>query len=265
VANSLATLVFEASPGVIPASTLGAILLGVPFPSQNLKAIGAQLVSDATVPGPPATRTVQMRFAPTVDATATSTLVPGDGQGAPVQTLTLVGGGQNYPGRPIVRFVGGGKPERSALATATLNVLAGLLVASGSGYTAPVVTFVGGLPNDGTGRTATAHATVALGSIVAIVIDDHGAGYVGVPDIVITDPNPAATGGQARANMQVDALKLIDGGLGYSSPPTPLLIPGFKATWPDTSDQRQAFFNAMTGAIASASAGPVVALAPVIS
>ena len=113
------------------------------------------------------------------------------------------------------------------------------------------------------GVAATAHATVALGVITAIIVDTPGSLYEEVPQIVIQDPT--GTGASATANMHIDQLALIDPGKGYTAPPTITLVPWFKTMFPDTSNQAVPFVDLFTGLLSRATLSPVTASPPVVA
>lgn len=267
MANSQATLVYTAQTGTSQApAQIAALLASVPYPNAVMKKLGVELVSDTNAPGPPVTRTLVMRFSNTLDAAATATLFPGgEGFGGEIETLVLTAGGTDYPGRPAVRFVGG-NPSMVATADCTMSVHAVRIPGGGGGnlYTAPVLTFVGGLARGGGGRQAQGTVTfVPGGAVTGIVMTDAGAGYVELPDAVITDPT--GSGAITIVSMQVDAVRLIDGGKGYEAAPSVVFVPSFKVTWPDTGPQAQPFFNMMTSGLRAALSGPVIETAPVIA
>lgn len=259
--NSLATLVYTVQPGALVPATLAGLIAAVPLPTRTLADLGVELVSDTTVNGPPVVRTIVLRFAPTVDATATAVRFPGgEGEGGEVSAITLTGQGSHYTSAPKVKF-SGGTPFMAATAKATLDVASVGVLAQGAGYTAPTLKFVGGLAVGG--RPAQATLTVVAGHITAVTMTDAGAGYVELPTMVITDTT--GSGAILLPVMQVDVLTLLNGGRGYLGTPTISFVPSFKEVWPDAADQRQPFFNLMTAALAAAACCPVVAAAPVIS
>jgi hypothetical protein len=238
-----------------------------------MQLLGLNLLSDATINGPPVKRTITYKLVPDADATATATLFAGDPTGSAIKSLTLGFGGTNYAVPPDVSFAPPpAKPGRSAQAKATLDVSSLALTFGGGGYiTPPPVTFVGGLPRDGSGVLPTAHTTLLAGVVNAIILDTPGSGLIG-QTVPVIGPSPAGTGSNATATavMQVDALHLLDGGSGYvaATPPAVVLMPHFKTLYPDSigvAAQARVFADHFTALFAKVLHTPLVELPVVVA
>jgi hypothetical protein len=184
-------------------------------------------------------------------------------------TVAVIEGGGN----------GGASPLTQAKATITQDAFGRItdifLTDMGAGYIQePVVNFVppGGVPPSklakasvslAEGRPALAHATVALGIITGIVVDDTGSGYVAVPDVVIVDPTGA--GAFAVARMELDRVDVRSPGLGYTSTASIVFTPFFKAAFPDAADQSRPFFGFMNGLLRDRVITPILTHTPVLS
>ncbi len=184
-------------------------------------------------------------------------------------TVAVIEGGGN----------GGSSPLTQAKATITQDAFGRItsitLTDMGAGYIQePVVNFVppGGIPPLkrakasvalAEGTPATAHATVAAGVITGIVLDTTGAGYVGVPDVVITDPT--GTGARAVARMELDRIDVRSPGIGYTPTTTIVITPFFKAAFPDAADQSRPFFGFMNGLLRDRVITPILTHTPVLS
>jgi hypothetical protein len=245
-----------------------------PLPLTALTALGLLVKSDLTSA---AARTTHLGLVPTTSATATAQLLPGVNgttEGSPVGGLTLTAKGSGYVAPPVVQFTGGAGtvsasegieiPLVSAAGVAFLDVLSVTVTGTGSGYTAPVVSFVGGLSLNGRtpGVAATATATVGGGgAITGIVVTSPGSGYTSPPTVIVTDPT--GTLATFTAVMAVGSLLLTRAGRGYVSPPTVTLVPLFKAFFPDGPNQAAPLKNLLTtgirvGALTSIQAAPPV-------
>ncbi len=116
----------------------------------------------------------------------------------------------NLTGCPVAAIIAnGGSGFAQATAQVTSNVggstwqavVGGSLSVStisvvGAGYTIPPVVFIPA-PPPGAGVQATAHTTIASGTVASVVLDNRGAGYTTAPQAVILpspmDPNYGST------------------------------------------------------------------------
>jgi hypothetical protein len=177
--------------GAVQVATLQAEVAAVAIPIVQLAEFGLRVLSDNTSAlGPTITRTIVLGMNPSSNAAATTSLVPGDETGSPIQSASVSAGGSGYVQPPIVSFVGG--------------------VARPDNFT-----------------PATAHAVIESGVVTAVVVDNPGAGY--------------------------------------TSPPTIVLTPLFKAMFPDTTDQGAPLAGWMTGVLQAALRLPIITLVPVVS
>jgi len=239
---------------------------GPEAPFDFLYSMGVYVKSDiTTTPAGKAVRELTLALVPSVPGLVTST-VDITASGGPVTALALLNRGKDYAAPPVVEFVGGGEgggaPAKVASAKTSLRVNSVNVTSGGTGYTTPTVKAIGGLAPDGTPATLT--ATVVLGVITAINVVDPGSGYFAPPTIVIT--GTSTTPAFATSSMELDQVILLSGGSGYVGPPTVNLVPLFKYIWPDgASDQRQPFYNLITGGLVSSTASKILAADPVIT
>jgi hypothetical protein len=260
--TSNAALVYTAKV-YAPVAAVNAALESYELPQATLTFMGLRVESDTTTGG---VRTVNLALVPTSNATATAQLQPGGGapSASPVFSLTLTGAGSGYAAPPVVSIVpaagdmtGGGAAARAFLSVGSVNVTAG-----GASYAAPVVTFVGGLSAGGVAATAT--ATVGGGgAITGITVTSAGSGYVGIPEVVITDS--AGSGAEATAVLVVSNIELTNPGKAYSAAPTVVITPLFKSQWPDGANQAAPLNNLFTIGLQKASLCQIVASPPVLS
>jgi hypothetical protein len=202
-----------------------------------------------------------------------------------VRYINVASGGFGYPSNSKVVIKGGGpggvEPAVPATAVGTFNSVGILesvaLTDMGRGYiSVPEVAVVSGNgkpPRDpaklfavmAEGTPATATATVVATAITALTITDPGDGYVGVPDIVITD----ATGNGAlfRAQMGVGRVDIINPGIGYLPTTTFTVTPLFQSLFPAASSQAQAamFFRFLEETIGLAAITPVDSTSPLVA
>jgi len=126
-------------------------------------------------------------------ASGTATVVPGGGFGLnTVSSVNLTAGG-SYTSTPTCTLstTGGAAPSFNVF-LGTETVASIVLDASGGGYIAPpTVTISGG----GATTPATAHATIAAGSVISLVLDTVGAGYTATPSVIIGTGSGAAAAG----------------------------------------------------------------------
>jgi hypothetical protein len=85
-------------------------------------------------------------------------------------SITNAGFGYTYP--PRVHFNGGGQPVATLASGRPAGMNTAYVGAAGPGFPAPV-------------HRARAHATLSVGAVNAIVLDDPGAGYVVAPQVFL--------------------------------------------------------------------------------
>jgi hypothetical protein len=243
---------------VAPA-TLEAAFLAVPLPLQLFQQLGVQLTSDSIVAGPPIVRDVQLRLKPQTAPVVTATV---DAAIGAVTALAIGTKGVSLVEPPVFQFVpqaGDPAPFRQAQATATLDVLDVNVIHGGSGYTGVVTAVaVDGFGAAG-GVPAALSVTVVAGVVTVISVVSKGSGYVRMPSIVVS----GTTGGSgcvAIPDMELNALNLIDGGLGYIHAPTVNLIAGFQYRFPVNT--AAPFVNMLTNLFQSQLAAKVYAQPP---
>src|ERR1700687_2430957 len=252
---------------------IAAALAAVALPIDTFAAFGAPVHSDVTAAGPPVTRTIVLGLTPTVNAAATITRFPGASRGA-IESMALTIKGSGYVFAPDVVIAdapdaSGQPPGDGATAVCFLDVLsiglAGPGDSTGTIYaTPPPVTIIGGLGPEGV--AATAHATVAAGSLTGIVVDTPGSGYVSLPFVKIGPPGTGGTQARATASLEVGELVLLGPGDKYLGP-TINFLPRFKSLFPDSSPFSQArpFAQILTTIIGRELCCPVFASPPVIA
>jgi hypothetical protein len=258
-----AVCVYRVARGGLSDSALRAAVAAVPVPPDPLGALGVSVASDGTITsGAFAVRTINFSWVPAVAATVNPPTLNADDE---LNPLTLSAAGSGYILPPIV-VITGGKPHVNASARAWLKVTGASIGAAGSGYSASTfATVVGQLasskPN---ARQAQVALTIVAGAIAAVFVTDAGSGYVGVPQVVITDPSVSPGSGAAVSLvMGVGEVEVVHPGQGFESAPTVTLVPAFEIMFPFGRDRP--FFNYMTSAIADAVMTPVTAIAPVVS
>jgi hypothetical protein len=268
-----ATLVYTVQVLGASKGDIANALAAVALPIDTLAAFGVKVNSDSTAAGPPVTRTIVLGLVPTVDASATIVRFPGSSR-SPVESVALGLHGSGYVFQPDI-VIGyavdatGRPPGFGATAVCFLDVLsiglAGPGDSTGTLYAVPPpVTIVGGLSPKGV--AATAHATVAAGSLTGIVVDTPGSGYVSLPFVKIGPPGVGGTQAHATASMEVGELILLGGGQEYLGP-TIFFRPRFKGMFPDAHPFSQAapFRQLFTTIIGRQLCCPVVASAPLIA
>lgn len=288
--TTTATLTYTAYLGGLSAAAAAALLASVPPPAASLAFIGVRVISDSTPIAGPTVRTIILGLDPIGNATATCSLVPGDGSGSPIDELTLTGAGSGYVVPPIITFTGGRAADvveskeappnanTPAVAQAYLKVVSAVVTAGGGGYSAATTIVVTGQVKPGNGglrvgggsttagRPAVLTPTIVAGIITAVTITDPGDGYVGVPVVSVVDPSVTpGSGGIITISMGVGRLDLFHAGGGYSTPPTVVLTPLFQALFPVGFDQAAPFKQLMTTALEQTMMSPVSAGIPVIA
>lgn len=139
-------------------------------------------------------------------------------------------------------------------AVITRTIVLGMLPASNASATASLV------PGDATGSP-----------LRAIAVGAGGSGYVQPPivNFVGGDARPDNfTPAQAHAVIVggiVTAIVIDNPGNGFTSPPTVVLTPVYKAAFPDSTDQASTMKSWMTGVLQQALRQPIVTEIPVVS
>ena len=173
-------------------------------------------------------------------ATASITSVNGTGATLlPVVTLSGIvssvsvdAAGAGYS-NPVVTITGGGATT-DATATAFGGVDAVNLTAAGFGYSFPTVDF--DMPDDPNGVQATGHVLCDVANctplnpgdpitIMSVVVDNPGSGYIKAPNVVIRDgtlfdPINGGTGATATATLSILSITVDTFGAGYTSAPS---------------------------------------------
>jgi len=240
-----ATLVYVAKPGNASLAAIAAEMAVPPVPTDLLAAIGAELISDATVIGVgQVARTLVVGLAALIPATL-APVMTGDGQSVTSVTVTVPGAG--YRGVPIVTAPG--SALRNATLKAYLDVREANRIAGGVNYIGPTnVYFQGGLElpqsdvagnlsapscvqsvaviSKGRGYSANAKVqfeavlapsgrlpTVQLtldgaGRVASLLVTDSGQGIITVPKVFVWDPGPTGngSGGGSGAELTVSQL-----------------------------------------------------------
>jgi len=298
--SSTATLTYKAFLGGASAAQVAALMAAVPVPKDALSFLGVRVISDSTPVASPVVRTLVLGLNPVSAATATVSLIPGDGSGSPLNAITVTSPGSGYILPPVVSFSGGrsketpqvlsfrsdqmdrqyfntspGDPDPVNLADGSLNapahaearlkVVSAAVTAGGGGYNPGTFILVqGGLTKGG--REAVLTPTITLGVVTAVTVTDPGSGYTSVPSIAVIDPAAVpGSGAVVTVSMGLDLILLTNPGAGFTEPPTVVLTPYFQAIFPPGSDQAAPFKNLMNVALEQATLGPVSASPPVIA
>jgi hypothetical protein len=134
---------------------------------------------------------------PTVGTVATATATVGVDYR--ITNLAITNGGTGYTTAPTVTITSTIE-KIQAIANATTNAdgeITGINVPNvGEGYlTAPTVTIAGGIPNQGSGATATATISLSTTRISNIAVNTHGTNYVArnTPGFTINAPLVSST------------------------------------------------------------------------
>lgn len=216
--GSNATLVYSVpAVGQTPA-VLAALIGAVPVPADILAALGLYVTADATPALNPVIRTIVLSFIPTAPAAATPVLT-NEGR---IRAIAIGGDGLDYIAPPQVTIAQVGRPPTApnAILRSFLRCPQVAIVLPGANYTAPTVTFLGGLPpadrtfvgcvrylnikNGGRGYAPGSTVSIegggatiqaicapvfdAQGTLVSAAILDMGAGYTYYPQVVVTPP-----------------------------------------------------------------------------
>lgn len=162
--------------------------------------------------------------------------------------IAVTTGGTNYTSPPSVAIAGGGGTGVTAYAQIDSKRVVGVLIASGGvGFTGnPSVSFSGG---GGTGASAQAYANTGTRSPACFFKGRHGDAYavdglgrgvrwngVTATPIGIAGPiaGPVITASGTSGSGSVTDIQIMDGGAGYSSPPS-MVFTGGTPTVPATA------------------------------
>jgi len=253
--------------GAVSVADLAARFSAVPVDLAIPQMCGLLYVSDETVTsGQTVTRTMQFRALPTTPAAASATIFPGIKSGSPIDQLDLSNGGHDYAAPPLITFTPSAAASIvAARAIALMGVDRGIVIAGGTGYVAPTLTFVGGqLAGDGTQATGTLSRTGT--AITGVTITDPGGPYQVPPTAVIADTG--GSGAIISPSLKVVDLALMSPGSGYSAAPTMAFNPFFATAVCSDSQpttQKAHLKNFMTQVFQAALRMPVVQIDPVIS
>jgi hypothetical protein len=254
--------------GARPVASLQAAMAAVPVDLLLPNLYGLLYVGDATIlSGQTVTRTMRFSLVPSSNAIASTTLIPGDGSGSPLESVVVQSSGDGYARAPLVTFAPSATPDRPANARCRMQLGNPLIIAGGTGYTGtPPVTFMGGELWPG-GIQATGHVTLSGTAISGLIIDTQGGPY-GIPPTVII--GGTGSGAIVTAPLSVAGFDLLDPGLGYpgslESPPSVVLTPVFQSFFPDASNnQASSLAEFMRSTFQYYLQTPVLASLPVVS
>jgi hypothetical protein len=227
-----------------------------PYPIDLFNKVGLVLNTIATSGTNPVVLDLQFFLHPNPNGAMTAAITQGGSIDA-LTGLTIGTKGHPWAEPPIISFLPGlTPPARAAQARATLDVLAANIVLPGTGYTAPVVTAVGGLGPGGV--AATFSATEAAGAINNVTVLTNGSGYISQPFLVVTDPT--GKGALVTPFMELNAVSVVDGGGGYVVAPTVVLTAGFQYRFPN--NPAAPFVNMLTNLLKATLGAPVTAQIP---
>jgi hypothetical protein len=268
--NTVACAYSLTAVGSLSATALQTGLVAVPVDMTLPNLYGMLYISDTSgISGQVVTRTMTFRTTPTSDASASTSLVPGDAVGGPLDGVSLIGAGSKYAAPPLVTFAGG-TPDRPALAHAVMGVdpTGIIVIKAGSGYVAPTAAFqgpAGSLVPGGTPATATV-TTDGSGHITGLIVTSVGGPYLVPPTVVISDVS--GSGAIVVAPLSVTGIVIDDPGNGFVVAPTPVFTPVFKQFFPDPpvgNGQALSLGGFMQGVFQLALGTPVIAAVPVVS
>jgi hypothetical protein len=195
-----------------------------------------------------------------------------------VSGIRVLRKGKGYLPTDTIQIIENATPQPTVVATAVPVVDANgsitsiILTDMGANYitapTAVVVTATGtgaALTCDmAEGTPAQATATVVLGVVTAIVIGTSGDGYIGVPEIVVTDPS-GGSGFVGVARMGVGRIATTRHGKGYPVAPPVTVTPFYQYTFPTNATQATPLFGLMQGALEASTLSPVQETPPVVT
>jgi|SRR5579871_317459 len=231
--NSLITCAYTLTAvGAQSIATLTPRFAAVPLDLTIPRLFGLLPESDSTAApvGTSVTRTIVFRMVPNTPAAASIVLLGGQPLGK-IAHVSLSVAGFGYAKPPIVSF---GTPGAKGQAHARGQVVSGIVLQGGSGYTgATVATFVGG-EVEPTGTVAKATPNISAGVITGVTMVSAGQGYQSYPDIVFTDSG-GGSGASGIGALEVENVVVDNPGDGYSASTPVTLTPVFPASFPDAS------------------------------
>lgn len=147
-----------------------------------------------------------------------------------VDSIAVTNGGTGYIYPPELTLIGGGGTDASAVAELTPTTISYIRVTNGgSNYAVRPNVTVQADGNPGSGAAAT--AVLSGGSVVAITLNNPGAGYT-IPPWIDIDPPPAAnlgtlaTAEAVLVGVPIASVRMNDKGRNYTSPPAVVITPG---------------------------------------
>jgi hypothetical protein len=228
-----------------------------------LSFLGIRVTSDNTsTVGSFAVRTIVFTWLPSIPGAAGPVTIDANNH---LNDVPVAAAGTDYVLPPVPLPIGG-SPLKTASLRSWLKVVGLASVTVGSGYSAATfATVIGQLaPNKPDARMPKLGLTITGGHISAAPIIDAGAGLVGIPSVLITDPGVTpGSGGSITLSMGVDEIEVAFRGEGYQSAPSIVLVPSFESSF--EFSEAKPFFNLMTTAISKAVLSPVSADAPVVT
>lgn len=218
--------------GVLTPAQIAPLMAAVPIDTTIPYFYGLRLITDTTTTGSTnVERSLTYSMLPASNAAGTANMVGTGGAGG-IASVTKTASGGPYTAVPVVS-TSGGNPTVLASIIAICKLTGVSVLNAGSGYTAPVVSFVGGSLAPG-GTVPVASATVGGGgSISAINVTTVGGPYTQAPSVVVADPT--GSGCIAVANLTVDSFQVQTPGAGYSATPTIVVTPYYKVMVPNGS------------------------------
>jgi hypothetical protein len=248
-------------------ASLQALMAAVPIDFALPQMYGLRLTADSIgAVGQVITRTLTFSASPSVVATASLSLVPGNGSGSPLDSVGSITPGAGYAGPPIIATSSGTAPNKPAQLVATMELTDVLIIKGGAGYTgATRVDFVGGQLAPG-GVQATASVTVEGGAVTAITPVTPGGPYNVPPTVVISDVGGGA-GAVGSAGLGVSGIDIVYVGMGYvpAAPPGLAFTPIFDSRFLSGSDRASSLRNFMKSVFEEFLDTPVFGLEPVVS
>lgn len=249
--------------GSLTGLALQSAMAAIALDSDLLNAYGLRVTLDQTsaASSPLIVRTIVLAMGPSVAATATTTLFPGDGSGSPIDAVVMGTAGLDYIAPPVVTVPPAN--VRGGLLHANLGVLSTTVAAGGALYpSGTVVKFVGGQLAPG-GVVPTATPTVLAGVVTGVTMLTPGGPYATPPTAILA--GAGGSGGVLVVHLGLTGIAIDDPGLGYTSPPPVTITPLFKSLFPDGTDQVSPLAGWMTEIFQSGLKGPVVASVPVVA
>jgi hypothetical protein len=240
-----ATLNYDSFPKSLTPAQLAAVMSGVPLPRDVLVALALRVTADSTGGASPVKRTIMLAFGPSVTAAGTA-VITNEGR---IASISVTAFGIDYVLPPIVMVKDPARKHPKgddtvvgnlALLRAFMRVQDTTIISGGTGYTAPIVTFLGGLPPATfLGITPDKYLKAKLGFVPApsvprpvvtgcvrtvhILAGQNGLGYPVGTGVVFHGGNPTRPA-QGTVTLsptgRILSVNLTDMGAGYTSTPT---------------------------------------------